>query len=101
MVMTITYYDQHDQQRSGGQQESPTRTAAISFPSILIAAAGFGGVLYAASAAFPRWTIVSPGCGRLRKGALREVFPEIVRTLVREGLVETVASEHALRKLKS
>jgi hypothetical protein len=32
-----------------------------------------------------------------RKGTLNEVFPEIVRTLVREGLVDTVISERVLR----
>ena len=35
-----------------------------------------------------------------RRGALREVFAEVVRTLVREGLVDTVVAERVLRKLK-
>ena len=35
-----------------------------------------------------------------RRGAISEAFLEIVRTLVREGLVDTVASERVLRKLK-
>ena len=35
-----------------------------------------------------------------RRGSLNEAFPEIVRTLVREGLVDTVISERVLRKLK-
>jgi predicted nucleotide-binding protein len=35
-----------------------------------------------------------------RGGALRDAFPEVVRTLVREGLVDTVISERVLRKLK-
>jgi hypothetical protein len=34
------------------------------------------------------------------RGALHNVFPEIVRTLAREGLVDTVISERTLRKLK-
>ena len=35
-----------------------------------------------------------------RRGALNEAFPEVARTLVREGLVDTVVSEQVLRKLK-
>ena len=35
-----------------------------------------------------------------RRASLNEAFPEIVRTLVREGLVDTVISERVLRKLK-
>jgi hypothetical protein len=36
-----------------------------------------------------------------RRGALRDAFAEIARTLVREGLVDTVVAERVLRKLKS
>jgi hypothetical protein len=36
-----------------------------------------------------------------KRGALGEAFPEIVRTLVREGLVDTVVAQQVLRKLKS
>jgi Predicted nucleotide-binding protein containing TIR-like domain len=34
-----------------------------------------------------------------RRGALSEAFPEIARTLVREGLVDSLVSERVLRKL--
>jgi Predicted nucleotide-binding protein containing TIR-like domain len=36
-----------------------------------------------------------------QRGALNKVFPEIARTLVREGLVDAVVSERVFRKLKS
>lgn len=34
------------------------------------------------------------------RGAVREAFPEVGRTLVREGLIDSVVSEQVLRKLK-
>ena len=34
-----------------------------------------------------------------RRGAIADAFPEVVRTLVREGLVDTVVAEQVLRKL--